>query len=69
MAWPGDGIVIGGAYAISPYGILPVFGWEIKIDPIEHDVQEAAEVTNLNFHTGHPPAVLHVDDLPGPVAI
>lgn len=62
-------ILIGGAFAVSPYGVLPVFGWEILINPVEHDIMEAAIVTNLNFHTGHPPAVLDVELLPGPTLV
>lgn len=65
----GEGIVIGGAYALSRYGRLPVYGFPIKLNPIEHDIEEAAEVTNLNFHCYYAPAVLSVEDLPGPMAV
>lgn len=49
--------------------VAPVFGWEIKLDPIEHDIEEAAIVTNLNFHCGRQRAVLDVDQLPGPSSL
>lgn len=59
--------LIGGAFAISPYGVLPVFGWPILLNPVEHSIQEGAMVTNRNFHTWSAPPVLSVEDLPGPV--
>jgi len=65
----GGGSVMGGAFAISPYGILPVYGMPIKINPVEHDIQQMAEVTNLNFHCYYAPSVLSVGDLPGPMLV
>jgi hypothetical protein len=59
-------ILIGGAYAKSPWGDLPVYGWEIKINPLEHDIEEAALITNLNFHVYVSPAVLDPNQLKGP---
>jgi hypothetical protein len=47
---------------------LPVYGWEIKINPIEHDIEEAAIVTNLNFHVKTKQSPLKVkSDLKGPM--
>lgn len=71
MAAPalGEGVVIGAAYAISRYGVLPVYGFPIKLNPIEHDIEEAAQVTNLNFHCYYAPTVLSVEALPGPMAV
>jgi len=55
---------------VPVYVEAPVFGAAIKLNPQEHDIQEAAEVTNLNFHCGskQPPVVL-VSDLPGPMSV
>ncbi len=61
--------IVGGAYAVSPYGILPVFGQPILLNPLVHDIQEMARMTNANFRTGSAPAVLVLDDLPGPVTV
>jgi len=58
--------LIGGAYAISPYGRLPVYGLPIQINPLKHDIEEAALITNLNFHVKVAPAVLTPGQLQGP---
>ena len=60
-------VLIGGAFAVSPYGILPVFGWPIKLNEIEHSVMEGAMVTNLNFHCWYAPPVVSPQSLPGPM--
>lgn len=64
-----DAPTAGGAVAISEYGILPVFGAAIQLNPGAHSIMEAAMVTNANFHTGAGPAVLDMNDLPGPKSL
>lgn len=55
---------------VPVYVEAPVFGLPIKLNPIEHDIQEAAEVTNMNFHCGaKQPPVKITNDLPGPMAV
>jgi hypothetical protein len=47
---------------------LPVYGWEIKINPLKHDIEEAAIVTNLNFRVKTKQSPLKAKtDLQGPM--
>jgi len=51
------------------YVVAKVIGDEIKIDPLENDIEEAAIITNKNFHTMAAQIPLNdTTDIPGPMS-